>query len=293
MQEDKTENWIKRIVPPVLLNFYRKHRRRKHRRNNEFDHRVSLLTTPNWHTIMSGPLKGRSFFIANASDGWRERIRCGVYDSEIIDIIKLLSPSQKVIYDIGAHIGYHTLCFAQMVGDKGQVYAFEPSKDHVDRIKKQFEKNRDLERICKLFTVALGSFNGETDFSTCKQIEDGLSSMSHINVDSLYANVDSLSSEANEEFVKRVPIFTLDDFFKANKLRKPDIIKIDVEGAENEVLLGSAEVIGEYRPKLLIEVHAIPVALDTSSTLFSYSYRYEIIKKEKDGRCIIYCYYKE
>jgi hypothetical protein len=46
----------------------------------------------------------------------------------------------------------------------------------------------------------------------------------------------------------------LDDFCKKSALR-PEVLKVDVEGAEYDVLMGATETISRYRPKLLIELH--------------------------------------
>lgn len=53
----------------------------------------------------------------------------------------------------------------------------------------------------------------------------------------------------------QVEVDTLDRCIEANKLPKPDFIKIDIEGMEHNALLGMAETISKYKPSMYIEIH--------------------------------------
>lgn len=67
----------------------------------------------------------------------------------------------------------------------------------------------------------------------------------------------------------------------------PDVIKIDVEGAESLVLSGAKNTLLEKKPIIFLEVHSMQNMFDVVSFLTSLSYGLEIINKEQDGRCFI------
>jgi len=60
-----------------------------------------------------------------------------------------------------------------------------------------------------------------------------------------------------------LPVLTvaLDDLFKWEGLDRLDYLKIDVEGAEQEVLMGAERVIGKYRPIMQIETSSVDIPI--------------------------------
>ena len=70
-----------------------------------------------------------------------------------------------------------------------------------------------------------------------------------------------------------VPCTTLDDFARSNAA--PSLVKIDVEGAESEVLNGAAELCRDVRPPLLIEVHDPVNSMRVQEWLQRHEYRLE------------------
>jgi len=65
------------------------------------------------------------------------------------------------------------------------------------------------------------------------------------------ASLDSAPDGAGPE----VRVSTLDGAIGEHGLRPPDLVKIDVEGAEVDVVSGMADTLGASRPRLLIEIH--------------------------------------
>ena len=73
---------------------------------------------------------------------------------------------------------------------------------------------------------------------------DLTSSLSKINKNSFYLKVKKLIlGEAKNSLIKKVKVTTIDNFCKTKKIKKIDLIKIDVEGHEYMVLLGSKKMI--------------------------------------------------
>jgi hypothetical protein len=73
-----------------------------------------------------------------------------------------------------------------------------------------------------------------------------------------------------------VPITTLDAcIYGELQLRRPDVLKIDVEGAELEVLEGANRAITEFHPKIFLEIHGTQLHADCSALLKAQGYSVE------------------
>ena len=105
----------------------------------------------------------------------------GTYDSFIYKVIDEFGPMKgSTIWDVGAHIGYHSLAFAALVGPSGHVVAFEPNPYNIKRLHQHLERNVDLGKHITLMTCALSNVDGEEDFVFSPEIDDGRSSGSHL-----------------------------------------------------------------------------------------------------------------
>lgn len=152
--------------------------------------------------------------------------------SELEWIKRTLLEPGDIVADCGANIGFTSAFFARCVGPAGRVYAFEP----VPRNARAAARSAELNDIRNLVVVnaAVGSTRGAVTVST------GFGN----------AVVDPAGGDL------RVPVVTLDDQFGG---RKPDFVKIDVEGYELQVLRGAGTLLSS-RPKLAIEIHCSALA---------------------------------
>jgi FkbM family methyltransferase len=185
------------------------------------------------------------FDCRGALEGYRmsidwNRFRSFVYGSWEPDVVNVVAtqvgPGETVI-DIGAHIGYYTLLFAKCVGETGQVVSFEPLPANFVLLQKNAELNH-LEQV-RVIEMAVFSRTAELVISA----SDDMANPGDASV---------LSPKSEKTF--QVSAITLDAFVAKAGL-KPDFIKMDVEGAEHDVLVGARETIAKYRPKMLIELH--------------------------------------
>jgi len=160
----------------------------------------------------------------------------GIWEPRVTSLLKVKTHPGMVALDIGADIGYYTLLFASLVGRNGRVIAFEP----IPEARKRLEHNILINGYGNVVIskYALGNREG-TVF-----LEDPLNK-SRINL----SNVRS----RNKSII--VSIRRMDDLLTELKLNSIDIVKIDVEGAEHEVLRGMEHTLREYQPLLIIEVH--------------------------------------
>ena len=171
----------------------------------------------------------------------------------------LLGPDMTVV-DIGAHVGYYSLLAASRVGPTGTVYSFEPEPGNYGLL----VHNLDLNGYKNVVTVnkALSSRPGPVPFFLTS-----LDSGRH----SVYSH--GLPDGGRIE----VEAATLDEFFQTEGWPSIDLVKIDVEGAELDVLHGMEEslrrwegvrLIVELNPSLLRDAEAEPVRLfDMLTTL--------------------------
>jgi len=217
---------------------------------------------------------------------WHKEMMEGRYDSFIYDVLGELVPIRgATVWDVGAHIGYHSLAFAALVGPAGRVVAFEPNPHNVDRLRQHLERNTDLGERITLMTCALGGMDGEEDFVFSPEIDDGRSSGSHLN----QAFVPEEPTAYQSFNQTRVPVVTADTLLRDERVAAPSIIKIDVEGAEALVLAGAQHLLASLRPVLLIEVHHIVAMHDTLNILLRLGYRTSIINDapSSPSRCFI------
>lgn len=149
-----------------------------------------------------------------------------------------LRPGQ-VIVDIGANIGYYALMEARAVGEEGQVYAIEPVDENVALLQKNVEANSYGN--VEVYNMAIG------DRNCVKEIN--LSNQS--NLGTFCENLDLDPSGKK----KAVEVKTLDSFLQGK--RRPDIVRMDVEGYEFEILKGMKKTFENAGSlDLFIEVHA-------------------------------------
>jgi FkbM family methyltransferase len=161
----------------------------------------------------------------------------GTWEPEVLHVVtSTIKPGMTVI-DIGAHIGYYSLLFAKCVGSTGRVFSFEPLPGNFALL----QKNIQLNNLRQVTTINQAIFSGNREIT--------------LTVPEDQPNPGSGSAYIHggaQEF--RVEAISVDAFCEKSGIR-PDILKMDVEGAEYEVLMGARETISQNRPKLLIELH--------------------------------------
>jgi len=152
-----------------------------------------------------------------------------------------LSPGATFI-DVGAHIGYYSLKAAVIVGPTGHVLSIEPNPQTLPKLRANIEASSD--RMATVWPVACAASESTLQFYAAPESNTGESSLSKENA----------SQEGAAPKAYSVRARPLDGIVKEARLDRVDVIKIDVEGAELEVLKGAARTLDEYRPVLIIEL---------------------------------------
>lgn len=168
----------------------------------------------------------------------KESMVYGTYERDTVAIFqKLVKPGMNVV-DIGAHIGFYTLLAARLVGRKGRVYAFEPNPEVLDFLVRNIVEN-GYQEIVHVIPKAAASQHGKTRLYL-SNLESGEASF--------YPSQQVSGSGVEVETV------SLDEFFAGEGWPRIDVMKVDVEGAEVEVLKGMKELVRRNRAlKLIVE----------------------------------------
>ena len=151
---------------------------------------------------------------------------------------KHLNPGD-VFYDIGANVGFFTIIAARCVGQNGRVIAFEPVPENVALIRKNIRLNNsdNVEVIQK----AVSSVSGEGELL-----------LSHYSGGSVLSEIDSPPPDLKDSI--SIDIVSIDELVRNGDIPAPTLVKIDVEGAEHDVLLGMRETIQKHQPVVIYEV---------------------------------------
>ncbi len=165
----------------------------------------------------------------------------GTFESGTVRRYRSLIRPGGIVFDVGAHVGYHTLRFARLVGPTGRVVAFEPHPGNFRLLRRNVER-RDLSWVT-LVPAAVSDAAGRRPF--------------HQTALSMGGSLWPLKEHSGRIEVTQT---SLDGFAAETGIERADLIKIDVEGAEPEVLEGmrglaarspDLAVIVEFKPVLL------------------------------------------
>lgn len=152
-----------------------------------------------------------------------------LYDFEIAVrrlLRDVLKPGMTFI-DAGANLGVYTAIAAKMVGPQGRVFAFEPSEREWQRARKTVRRNR-LGNV-ELYRAALGCQDGTASLTVCEPAYGAFNTVGRLT---------HFCALGHDSHVENVTCRALDSFVSEKNLRQVDVIKIDVEGAEELVLRG-------------------------------------------------------
>lgn len=155
----------------------------------------------------------------------------------------LLPRSGEVFLDVGANIGWYSLHIARMVGPEGLVLAVEPGPDNFAILKENIKLNH-LSNVMAL-NFAAWDRDANLDLILAKTCTGHT-------VKRAWANP-AKPGFPKRHITVRVPARRLDDVLKEQNVTRIDWVKIDVEGAEAEVLRGLRKTLIRFHPRILVE----------------------------------------
>ena len=133
--------------------------------------------------------------------------------------------NDAVVFDIGAFKGDTAYFFSKKCSNKARIYAFEPDENNYKillKIKDKYKLNNVI--------------------------------ASNILFSNLETEINFLSMDLNRQAVK-MKSTTIDKFVEENNIEKIDYIKMDVEGAEKNILEGAIKTIKKFKPSLAIAIY--------------------------------------
>lgn len=179
----------------------------------------------------------RCFMYLNLSEPLTLRRLVGQYERTKMGLFRRCVQHDMVVIDVGANLGDFTLVAAKAVGPRGKVVAFEPDPQNFGWLTKSVGRNgfKNIE----IRQEALSASEGTAPFFL-----SDVSGWHTLNVGQV-----PLSGERAPIVVQTRPLDTL-------TLDRLDVVKIDVEGAEYEVLCGAERHLQRFRPLLFVDLHA-------------------------------------
>jgi FkbM family methyltransferase len=178
--------------------------------------------------ILTGRLRGAKWIVGAGNHScW-----LGIYEHKKRRLFEKVVRSGGIVYDVGAHAGYYSLLASLLVGPRGLVYAFEPVPGNLYYLREHLRRNEI--KNTKICACAVWDSIGPMKFQ-----EHQNSSMGRLD-------------EAGSLEVKAA---SLDLLHATGKIRPPDVIKMDIEGAEYEALKGARNILTDYHPIIFLATH--------------------------------------
>jgi FkbM family methyltransferase len=188
------------------------------------------------------------------------------------DIIEHFTPKEgDVVLDIGAHMGRYTIISSKRVGENGKVVAIEAHPNNFEML----NRNIKLNQLTNVVSLNYAVYSKETKIKLyLPEVESGYT---------IYNTIMSNRARAEDKFVE-VNANTLDYILQLKGIMDVNWVKIDVEGAEFEVLKGATNVLSKSKDiALLIEVHGLDNYRPILEFLGSYNFKIEFEKSNKTG----------
>lgn len=163
---------------------------------------------------------------------YEEALRGGMYEPALTRMIKKLlgGNGQATFVDIGAHIGYFTVYAGLLMGRRGTVISIEPNRDYHKQVLKNIEIN-GLQESTRAFNIGLSDKTGKARTTGWEER-------------------DLIESETGD-----VDVTTFDQLCATEGI-EPDIVKIDVHGAEYKILSGMTRALDKQVKHLFLETHS-------------------------------------
>lgn len=208
--------------------------------------RLPLKLIPNKTVlpILQGPSKGKRWIKGSSINGcW-----LGTYelDKQIL-FSKYVKPGMTV-FDVGANVGLYSLLSSNLIGGNGKVFSFEPLPENIFYLKKHIGLN-NLKNVRVIE----------------KAVSDKVSTVRFNFGDNRSAGYISKHGEIEVETT------SLDEFIKqGNPL--PDLIKMDIEGAEFDALAGAKELLKRKKPVIFLATHSNELRADCLKLIAEHGY---------------------
>jgi FkbM family methyltransferase len=218
--------------------------------------------------VIAGPGRGLRFAF-DLSRRIEAAYVTGRYDVAQVRTICQLATPGMVVWDVGTYLGFYSALVSRIVGPTGKVVAFEPDPENLSRA----QHNARLNSLTNIQFVhaAIGEPVGEITLIKTANTN------SHIDGAFVGRDRADYATRAPEHAdTVTVPCMSLDQAYLDPTIPNPDIIKLDIEGAEQFALRHCDRLAREVGPVIMLELHnpecdsaAWDFAQETGYRLFS------------------------
>lgn len=205
--------------------------------------------------ILQGPLRGKKWIIDSGVHGYW----LGTYEYDSRRRFEAVVERGAVVFDVGANVGFYSLLASVLAGPQGRVFAFEPLPRNVTYLREHLRLNA-IENVT-VYPAAVGAHSGVATFGLGTNPSTG-----HL-------------SSAGE---LRVRVVQLDQLVLSGEIPPPDCMKVDVEGAEMDALLGAEGILQKVQPIVFLSTHNPQLHQDCVRLLLKHGYALEFLDDVAD-----------
>ncbi|MEK7089739.1 MAG: FkbM family methyltransferase [Patescibacteria group bacterium] len=195
--------------------------------------------------IVKGPLRGRRWILGSGVLGYW----LGSYELEKQTLFASFIKPGDVVFDVGAQAGFYTLLASVRVGSEGKVFSFEPFPENFKNVKKHLELNA-IHNVSVL-ELAVSDRSGEIGFM---------------------AGTSTSTGAISDSGTIKVKTESLDNLVVSGRILPPNVIKMDIEGAEVLALRGANTILEKYKPIILLATHSVELKKECLELLTRYGY---------------------
>lgn len=221
------------------------------------------------YRVMRGHLRGAKFILgALEGEGGGGSVYFNLVEPEQTSAFAENLTAGDIFFDVGANVGYYTVLGSRLVGAKGLVVAFEPVARNLAHLYNHIDINR-LENV-SIIPAACSDEISLAAFSTGPN-----NAMGHL------TGGNNSNNETPGKDILLVPTVTLDTVAERFGV-VPQVLKIDVEGAELSVLHGASSRILPAKPKIFLSLHSEQLRTDCLKYLENFGYEFEPLGEDKN-----------
>jgi FkbM family methyltransferase len=272
---------IKLLTPPIFINSLKKLRKciSSHKNTNQKLEKDKSTFLENV-VIEQGTLKGYKLVVTKPLNSEQEQMVLGQYDTFFETAVNWRTV--KKVFDIGCHVGYSTILFDKLMScNESQIISIDANKFVLKRAEQNLEANRSSLFSDIIFNnYAVSDSIGTLDFYFSDNVDNpestgGFLQGSETPFDlSLYTKLGFNKAS--------IPTLTIDDLSKT--YGNPDVIKIDVEGAEALALYGAMGTIKTTKSMvILVEIHSLKAMFEVYDVLATIGRPYIVSSLDGDN----------
>ena len=217
------------------------------------------------YPVVRGPLRGARFVLgALAGEGGGASAYFDMIETEQTTAFTDTLRDGQVLFDIGANVGYYTILGARLVGPRGKVVAVEPVIRNLAYLYWHIVLNKASN--VSMVAAACSDIVLLATFSLGQNYAMGY----------LVNNSGERDGAKKELFL--APTVTVDAIVQQLGI-SPDVIKVDVEGAEFSVLKGAQTTLRETKPRIFLSTHSEALRHECLGYLEELGYTFEVLSR--------------